>query len=65
MKFPSTNKLHKKFSEQFGENAKLLEERIASLNWKVWAKAYAIGLSVFLATLFLIIATVRLANKLF
>lgn len=63
MKFPPTNKMHKKFNERFGENAKLLEEHLTKLNWKIWARAYAIFFGIFLVSLFLIIAVVQLALK--
>ena len=67
MKFPTTNKIHKDkpVEEQFGENAKALEELLSNINWYYLSKAYFIGLGVFLTSLFLIIVIIRLALNIF
>ena len=63
MKFPATNKIHKEkpVDEQFGENAKALEEMLSKINWFYLNKIYFAGLGVFLVSIFLIIVVIRLA----
>jgi len=58
MRFPATNKFKQK---TFGENAKLLEDLASRPDVNKIIKAYFAGLGIFLITIFLIIATVRLA----
>jgi len=41
MKFPETNKIHKKpIPENLESNAKLLEERIKNVEWSFFGQAY-------------------------
>jgi hypothetical protein len=65
MDFPKGNKLTKGLTEEVESSAKLLEEHLARINYKLFIKTYFIGLSIFLVTLFSIIVTVRLAKLIF
>ena len=65
MEFPKTNKIHQDLNKSFGENAKLLEEKLKEVNWRYFSKMYAIIFAAFLASLFLLIAVVRLALLIF
>lgn len=61
MKFPVTNKIHRDLHESFGENAKLLEEKLQKLNWRYFLTIYFAALGVLLVTAFALIVVVRLA----
>ena len=65
MSLPDSNRHKKDIKEEFGENAKLLEEQLASINWKVFAKAWAVGLSAVCITVFAILFFARLAFIIF
>lgn len=65
MNFPPTNKINQVVDKPFGENAELLENAVKKVNWKYFLKVYAVGFFVLLATVFLLIVTVRLAMLLF
>jgi hypothetical protein len=65
MKFPHGNKIEQPISEKFGETAKVLEDRLKTLDWRVWLKAWLIGLLVFSFTLFMLVASVNFALWLF
>lgn len=64
MDFPETNHI-KQSQEKFGNNAKLLEEQAKQINWDLLTKTFFKFYSLFLISLFLLIVTVRLANKIF
>lgn len=61
MNFPKTNKIHRTFEEQVGDNAAALEELLNTFQWKLWLYRYMAVFGVFLVSLFLVIAVVRLA----
>lgn len=65
MDFPKTNKIHRDFESKVGENAALLQALVESVQWRRLFRYYAIGFGVFLASLFLLIVTVRFAMWLF
>lgn len=65
MKFPHTNKLEDGLPEAIQSSAELLDEHLKKVDYKLFAKAYFIGLGIFLITLFSIIATVRIAMHIF
>lgn len=68
MTFPKGNKYRNPdapLDVEFGDNIKLLEQRLAGIDWKRLGRLYAIVLGTVLATLFLIIVTVRLALNIF
>lgn len=60
MEFPQTNK-QKKFKEKFGENAKLLEDRLKDLNLRIWLKSWGIGLAILCVTIFSVLFTIEIA----
>jgi len=45
----------------FGQNAKVLEKIDSEVNWVRIGKMYAVGFSVFVASLFIIIVAIQLA----
>lgn len=64
MSFPETNKIkqeEKSVESSTLENAKLLEQMVNKVDWKVLAKAWALGLIMLCITLFAIIVTIKLA----
>lgn len=62
MKFGNTNKIPQApLIEQFGDTAKAFETKIIDFKWKVWLKAWSIGLAVFCITLFSVVFSVNLA----
>lgn len=63
--FPRTNKIPQNIEDVVGDNAALLEELASRIQWRRFFYYYVAFLSVFLATLFLIIVTVRFALWLF
>lgn len=65
MDFPQTNKRKQDLNDSFGENAKLLEERLKDINWRYFGKAYGIGFAILLASIFLLIVIVRFAFVIF
>ena len=65
MNFPHTNKLNEGLPEQVESSAELLQEHLKKVDYKYLARIYFYGLGIFLITLFSIIATIRLAIKLF
>lgn len=65
MKFPHGNKIEQPISEKFGETAKVFEDHLKNLDWRVWLKAWFIGLLVFSLTLFMLVASVNFALWLF
>ena len=65
MKFPPTNKYDQNLEDKFGENAKLLEEFLNRIQWKVIAYHYWVFFGQFLLSIFLLIVIVRLAMVLF
>ena len=65
MNFPKGNKLDKGMPEAIESSAKILEDHLKNINYKVFLRVYFIGLSIFLITLFSIITTVRLAKFIF
>lgn len=65
MNFPHANKLNEGLPEEIISSAKNLEDHLNKINWQVFAIAYLYGLGFLLVTLFTIIATIRLAIKLF
>ena len=64
MEFPSINKIHQE-AGSVGENAKLLEEKIKSINWNVFVRFYFTCLGIFLVSIFSIIFIVKLALSFF
>ncbi len=65
MDFPNTNKISKAIGDKFGENAKVLEEYLKSIDVPYFIKAYWIAYVMFLLSLFLLIVTVRGAMVIF
>jgi hypothetical protein len=68
MQFPKGNKHFNPeapLDVEFGDNMKLLEERLAGTNWRRIGRFYAIGLATLLVSLFLLIVTIRLALHIF
>ncbi len=65
MNFPDTNKQRQPLSDKFGENAELLAKKIGEINWRLFAKVWAFGLSILAITLFVIVASVKLAVSIF
>lgn len=65
MRMGSSNKIHQDINEGFGENAALLEARLKEVNWRYFAKVYAVGFGILLASLFVLIVVVRFAFILF
>lgn len=61
MKFPSTNKVHRDLNESFGDNAKILEEKLRSVEWRFFLKFYAAAFGIAVLSLFVLIVVVRLA----
>lgn len=64
MEFPKTNKIPQGFESlksTVGENAALLQELFLSIKWRVFFRFYCAFFGIFLVSLFLIIAIVRLA----
>ena len=61
MEFPDTNKQVRdsKIAGKVGDNAKALEMILKRVDWRFLIRAYFIGLSAFLVTLFLIIVAIR------
>ena len=66
MESPDHNKIPQRQPvEKFGSNAKLLEEHLARIDFRVFTKAWAIGLVMVCVTLFGIVASVSFALSLF
>ena len=65
MEFPHTNKLHEGLPEQVESSAEVLQEHLKKIDYRLFIKAYFYGLGVILFTLFSVIATIRLAIRLF
>ncbi len=65
MDFPKTNKHHQDLNEKFGENAKLLEERLKVVDWKLFLKFYFALLVILLVTIFALIVVVKTALIIF
>lgn len=66
--FPKGNKYRNPnapVEADFGDNIKLLEERLESINWKQIGRYYAIGFCTLIVSLFLLIVTIRLALHIF
>lgn len=60
MQFPKTNKIHRDLETVVGENAKLLQELLDSIQWRRFLNYYCAFFGVFLASLALTIIVVRL-----
>lgn len=65
MNFPKTNKLNEGLPEAVQSSAEILQEHLKKINYKLFVKTYFYALGIFLITLFSVIATVRLALKVF
>jgi hypothetical protein len=65
MDMPQSNRLLKGVPEAIKGNAEMLQEHLSKLDYKLFLRAYFIGLGIFVITLFSIIATIRLAISLF
>lgn len=69
MDFPRTNKIPQglpaKLKDAVGENAALLQELLDAIQWRKFFHYYCIFFGIFLASLFLLIVTVRFALWLF
>jgi len=65
MNFPRGNKLSRGLPEKVESSAKLLEDHLAKLNYRLFIKVYFAGLGIFLITLFSIIVVARLAKSIF
>lgn len=65
MDFPTTNKPLLKFAEEFGTNAKAIEQVSAKVSYKPILKAYCFFFSLLLASVFLLIVAIRLAFVIF
>ena len=61
--FPKTNK--QAINETVGDNAKMLEESVKTVNWRLLTRAYLNVLGLVLVTIFSLIITVRLALSIF
>lgn len=68
MLFPNTNK-HRNSSApvegEFGDNLKELENRMKQVDWRYIGYAYAIGFSIFIVSIFILLVTVRAAFHIF
>lgn len=63
MNFPDTNKIHKKpVPTMIESQAKLLEEYLSKVNWRVFGRAYLYVLAYVLLTVFALIVTVNVAK---
>ncbi len=65
MDFPQTNKVHQDLNEQFGDNAKLLEEAAKKIDWQFFTKLYFAGLGVLLVSIFALIVVIKAALAIF
>lgn len=65
MDFPQTNKVHRDLNEQFGNNAKLLEEAAKIVDWQYFIKLYFAGLGILLVSLFALIVVIKAALVIF
>jgi len=63
--FPRTNKIHREIEEKVGDNLKLLEDRLKTINWIVFLKSYFSFFGVLLVSIFLLIVVIRLASNIF
>ena len=61
MNFPKTNKIHQSLEQAVGENAALLQELLESIKWRRFFHFYSAFFGIFLVSLFLTIAVIRLA----
>jgi len=61
MDFPRGNKLDKGLPEQIESSAKILEEHLKRVDYKIFIKAYAIVIGLISLTIFSFIAMARLA----
>ena len=61
MDFPRTNKIHQDLNEQFGDNAKLLEDVAKKIDWHFFTKLYFAGLGVLLVSIFALIVVIKAA----
>jgi len=65
MEFPHTNKLNEGLPEKIESSVEVLQEHLKRIDYRLFVKAYLYGLGVVLFTLFSVIATIRLAIRLF
>jgi hypothetical protein len=61
MDFPRGNRLNKGLPEQAESSAKVLEEHLKKINYKIFIKAYLIVAGLIAVTIFSFIAMARLA----
>jgi len=61
MEFPRGNKLNKGLPEQMESSAKILEEHLKKVDYKVFIKFYAVVVGMISLTIFSFIAMARLA----
>ena len=61
MDLPATNKIHQDINEGFGENAKLLEQSLKTVDWKFFVRLYCAVIGLLLVTTFAFIVIVRFA----
>jgi hypothetical protein len=65
MQFPRTNKIRQDLEDTVGDNAVLLDELLTKIQWRRFFNYYCAFFGIFLASLFLLIVTVRFANWIF
>lgn len=61
MQFPKTNRIKQDLNERFGENAILIEEHLKKINWKFYLKLYAALYGIGVASIFVLIISIRVA----
>ncbi len=61
MEFPKGNKLNQGLPEQVESSAKILEDHLKKVDYKIFIKAYAIAVGLISLTIFSFVAMVRLA----
>lgn len=68
MQFPKGNKIknpNAPIEAEFGDNMKLLEERLNSTNWRQIGRYYGMGFAVLTLSLFILIVVIRFAFIIF
>jgi len=64
MRFPETNKMHREpIPARIESNAKVLEEHLKRVNWKVFGRAYLYVLAYVCLTVFSLVVATGLAKK--
>lgn len=61
MDFPRGNKLERGLPEQVESSAKILEEHLKKVNYRLFIKAYLVVIGLISLTIFLFVAMARLA----